>query len=121
MKTCLVVEDSKVIRVITSKALQEMDFNTIEAENGEVALSLCKGKLPDFILLDWLMPIKDGLSFLEDFKKLPGSDKVPVIFCSSKNDPEDIKKALSSGAREYIMKPFDSEILRLKLMQIGLL
>ena len=121
MKTCLVVEDSKVIRVIAAKALQEMNFNAIEAENGEVALAQCQKSLPDFILLDWILPVKDGISFMADFKKLPGSEKVPIIFCTSRNDPKDIQTALDAGAWEYIMKPFDSEILRLKLMQTGLL
>ncbi len=121
MKTCLVVEDSKVIRVIAAKALQEMGFTTIEAENGETALAECQKSLPDFILLDWLMPVKDGISFMADFKKLSGSENIPVIFCTSRNEPADIKEALEAGAKEYIMKPFDSEILRLKLMQTGLL
>lgn len=115
MKTGLIIEDSKVIRVIICKALKEMGFNTLEAENGKVALDMCKEILPDFIIMDWQIPVMDGFTFLQEFHKLENNENTTILFCSSKNSIKDIKLALDNGAREYIMKPFDSEILRLKL------
>jgi len=120
MKTFLVVEDSKIIRTIAARALQDMGFATIETGDGETALETCKKSLPDAVLLDWLLPKKDGFAFMAEFRKIPGAEDVPVIFCSSKTEPEDIQKALDAGADEYIMKPFDSEILKLKINLIEL-
>lgn len=121
MKTGLIIEDSRVIRVIVGKALQEMGFTPLEAEDGKTALEMCKKELPDFIIMDWILPVMDGMAFLNEFHKLPDNEKVTIIFCSSKNNPEDIQMALDNGATEYIMKPFDSEILRFKLGLAGLL
>jgi two-component system chemotaxis response regulator CheY len=64
MRTCLVVDDSAVIRKIARRILEEMNFRIVEAEDGEKALEVCKRGLPDAILLDWNMPIMDGYEFL---------------------------------------------------------
>jgi two-component system chemotaxis response regulator CheY len=120
MKTFLVVDDSKIIRTIASRALKDMGFATIEASDGQTALDMCKKKLPDAVLLDWLLPLKDGIAFTKEFRALQGTEDIPVIFCSSKTEPEDIQQALDAGANEYIMKPFDSEILKLKINLTGL-
>ena len=120
MKTFLVVEDSKIIRTIAAQALKDMGFATIEAGDGQTALDRCKKELPDAILLDWILPIKDGMAFMKEFRTLQSAEDVPIIFCSSKTEPEDIQKALDAGASEYIMKPFDSEILKLKINLIDL-
>ena len=121
MKTCLVVDDSRVIRMVAKKILQDLNFTVIEAENGQIALESCETSLPDAVLLDWNMPVMNGLTFLQELKKLPGADAVKVVFCTTENDLEHIKIAIESGADEYIMKPFDSEIVENKFIQVGLI
>jgi len=121
MKSCLVVDDSRVIRMVARKILEELSFNVIEAEDGKVALDTCLAKLPDGVLLDWNMPVMDGIEFLIELRKLPGGDKVAVVFCTTENDLSHIQKAIEAGADEYIMKPFDSEIIQTKFAQVGLL
>lgn len=121
MKSCLIVDDSKVIRMIARKILQELDFETGEAEDGQVALNACRDKMPDAVLLDWNMPIMNGIDFLRELRKLPGGDAPVVVFCTTKNDVDHIQKAMDAGANEYIMKPFDSEIIKAKFSQVGLL
>ncbi len=121
MKTCLIVDDSKVIRMVAKKILQELAFETEEAADGQLALDACKKSLPDGVLLDWNMPVMDGLQFLVELRKLPGGDAPIVIFCTTENDIEHIQKAIEAGANEYIMKPFDSEIIQAKFSQVGLL
>ena len=71
MKTCLVVDDSRVIRMVAKKILEELDFAVIEAEDGKIALDTCKANLPDAVLLDWNMPVMDGLTFLQNLKNSP--------------------------------------------------
>ena len=121
MKSCLIVDDSKVIRMVAKKILQELSFETQEAEDGKIALDICIKKLPDAILLDWNMPNMNGIDFLRELRKLPGGEAPIVVFCTTENDIEHIQEAISAGANEYIMKPFDSEIMQAKFTQVGLL
>ncbi len=121
MKSCLIVDDSKVIRMVAKKILQELSFETQEAEDGQIALDICIKKLPDAILLDWNMPNMNGIDFLRELRKLPGGEMPIVVFCTTENDIEHIQEAISAGANEYIMKPFDSEIMQAKFSQVGLL
>lgn len=121
MKCCLIVDDSKVIRMVAKKILTELTFSTAEAEDGQAALNYCKSNMPDAVLLDWNMPIMNGIEFLREMRKLPGGDKPVVVFCTTENDIEHIQEAITAGANEYIMKPFDSEILQAKFSQVGLL
>lgn len=121
MKTCLVVDDSKVIRMVARKILEELNFVVVEAEDGKVALDSCKASMPDGVLLDWNMPVMDGIEFLTELRALPGGDNVAVVFCTTENDLKHIQDALAAGANEYIMKPFDSEIIQTKFSQVGLI
>lgn len=121
MKTCLIVDDSKVIRMVARKILQELEFGTEEAADGKDALEACKRKMPDAVLLDWNMPIMSGIEFLRALRALPSGDTPIVVFCTTENDIEHIQEAIEAGANEYIMKPFDSEIIQAKFAQVGLL
>ncbi|GAB4238039.1 MAG: response regulator [Methyloligellaceae bacterium] len=121
MKHCLVVDDSSVIRKVARCILEEMSFSTSEAENGEVALSKCRGQMPDVVLLDWNMPVMDGIEFLVALRKEEGGDRPKVIFCTTENDADHITRAISAGANEYIMKPFDREIIAAKFQEVGLI
>lgn len=121
MKTCLVVDDSKMIRRVAGRILKELKFNTEEAENGQEAMTQCKTQMPDAILLDWNMPVMDGLSFLKSLRSEPGGDHPVVVFCTAERSVEKITEALNAGADEYMMKPFDSDIIASKFFQAGLI
>ena len=120
MKTCLVVDDSSVIRKVARRILEGLQFEISEAEDGEQALTVCQSKLPDAVLLDWNMPKMDGYEFLRALRRLPGGDRPKVVFCTTENDVGHIARALHAGADEYIMKPFDKEIVEAKFQQVGL-
>jgi two-component system chemotaxis response regulator CheY len=121
MKSCLIVDDSRVIRMVARKILEELRFNILEAEDGKRALEVCQSRLPDAILLDWNMPVMNGLEFLRALRKLHGGETPVVVFCTTENDMAHIQQAIEAGANEYIMKPFDSEIIQSKFQQAGLL
>ena len=120
MKVCLIVDDSKVVRTVARKIVQAIGFDTEEAGDGHKALELCQKKFPEAILLDWNMPIMNGIEFLKELRKLPGGDKPVVVFCTTENDIRHIQEAINAGANEYIMKPFDADIIRAKFSQVGL-
>ena len=121
MKTCLVVDDSSVIRKVARRILEGLEFQIVEAENGEEAIETCRRGLPDAILLDWNMPKMDGYEFLRMLRRLPGGDSPKVVFCTTENDVAHIARALHAGANEYIMKPFDKEIVEAKFQEVGLI
>lgn len=121
MKTCLIVDDSKVVRMVARKILEELEFEIVEAADGKEAMEECSRKMPDAILLDWNMPVMSGIEFLRELRGRDGGTEPLVIFCTTENDMAHIQEAMSAGANEYIMKPFDSEIIQSKFSQIGLI
>jgi two-component system chemotaxis response regulator CheY len=121
MTNCLVVDDSKVVRMVARKILEGLSFEIQEAEDGQEALSACFDAMPDVVLLDWHMPVKTGIEFLKELRAMVDGEKPIVLFCTSQTDLEHIHEALDAGANEYIMKPFDSDIIASKFSQVGLL
>ena len=121
MKTCLVVDDSGVVRKIARRILEEMGFEITEAEEGAKALDACKLAMPTAVLLDWNMPVMDGYEFLGNLRRMPGGDAPKVVFCTTENDMDHISRALHAGANEYIMKPFDKDIVTAKFQEVGLI
>ena len=121
MKSCLVVDDSKVVRTVARKILEDLNFQVEEAEDGRVAMDACRRKMPDAILLDWNMPVMNGIDFLRSLRQMDGGKAPVVVFCTTQNDLNHIQAAMSAGANEYIMKPFDSDIIQSKFAQVGLL
>lgn len=120
MKYCLVVDDSAVIRKVARRILESLDFETSEAEDGQEALLRCSERMPDVILLDWNMPVMDGYEFLKVLRRTPNGREPKVVFCTTENDIAHIARAMHAGADEYVMKPFDKEIITNKLHQVGL-
>jgi two-component system, chemotaxis family, chemotaxis protein CheY len=121
MKSCLVVDDSSVIRKVARRILEGLEFAIVEAEDGEQALDVCRSQMPDAVLLDWNMPKMDGYEFLRVLRRLPDGDRPKVVFCTTENDVAHIARALHAGANEYIMKPFDKEIVEAKFQEVGLI
>ena len=121
MKQILIVDDSRVIRKVAQRMLATLGFLTREAENGLEALNACKAVMPDAVLLDWNMPVMDGITFLHELRKLAGGLRPKVVFCTTENEIAQITRAIHAGADEYIMKPFDKQIIMSKLEEVGLL
>src|SRR5262249_39459125 len=119
--SCLIVDDSKIVRKVARKIMENLHYDVEEAENGALALTACAKRKPDLILLDWHMPEMDGLEFLKRLRGLEGGEAPKVIFCTTENNLPNIVQSLSAGADEYVMKPFDEEIIKGKLGQVGLL
>ena len=119
-KSCLVVDDASVIRRVVSAMLREMNYEVAEAPTGLHAIDYCLVNNPDFILLDWNMPLMDGLSCLRRLRAMPFKKKPAIVMCTTENQTNKIQQALEAGADEYIMKPFDRDVLLDKLVQLDL-
>lgn len=121
MKQVLIVDDSKVIRKVAQRILEGLDFSTREAADGAEALDACRAAMPDAVLLDWNMPVMDGITFLIELRKLDGGFRPKVVFCTTENEVAQITRAVDAGADEYIMKPFDRQIILSKFQEVGLI
>ncbi|MEZ5749108.1 MAG: response regulator [Caenibius sp.] len=119
MKTCLIVDDSRVIRKVSRHMLESMGFSVDEAGDGQEGLARCEQAMPDVILLDWNMPVMSGIEFLEALRRHPAGAAPKVVFCTTENDVGHIRAAVAAGADEYVMKPFDQETLQIKLQIVG--
>ncbi|TLU74630.1 response regulator [Lichenicoccus roseus] len=116
----LVVDDSRVVRKVARRILEEAGYDVAEAGDGAQALAQCHVTLPDVVLLDWNMPVMNGIDCLRGLRRDFGPDEPSVILCTTENGADFIVSAIEAGAQEYIMKPFDDAILIGKLEQLGL-
>lgn len=120
MKRCLIVDDSRVVRKVASRIVRDLEFEVVEAGDGAEALQHCRETMPDAVLLDWNMPVMNGLDFLRALRREDEGDKPVVLFCSTENDSDHIGEAIRTGANEFIMKPFDASIIESKFSEVGL-
>lgn len=122
MKRILLVDDSRAVRLAAGRMVRQLGFEVLEAEDGQDALRVVREQGPvDAVLLDWNMPVMDGLSFLKALRADRSVAQPKVVMCTTENDMQRIIEAIQAGANEYIMKPFNEDIVRDKLQEAGLL
>lgn len=119
VRTCLIVDDSRIIRKVSRRIVEGLGFEVDEAADGAEALAYCAAMMPELVLLDWNMPVMDGITFLRRLRAQPGGDQPKVLFCTIETAVDRIQEALEAGADDYVMKPFDGEILTSKLAEAG--
>ncbi len=117
----LVVDDSKPSRSIVARVLRELAFECTEATNGVEALeAVAAAGPPDLITVNWHMPVMDGLELIRRLRSDPATRKLPLVMISTEHDRTRIAEALAAGADDYLAKPFTSEALTRKLVDLGL-
>ncbi len=117
-KKILVVDDELSIRMLLENFLGD-EFEVISKENGFEALNwIQEGNIADLLLVDIDMPMINGFEFTENFRKQNGVSHVPVIMLSSKQKSSDRIKSFTSGADDYIQKPFNPEELNVRIQNI---
>ena len=119
MKHCLVVDDSRVIRMVARRILEGLSYSVAEAEDGMAALRACHEKMPDLIFLDWNLPSMKGLDFIKSVRGQHDGGWPVILFCTTESNPDEIADAMAAGANEYLLKPFDGTAVRDKLAEIG--
>ena len=116
MKSCLIVDDSSVVRKVARRILEDIDYVVDEAEDGQEAFDKCRQEMPDAILLDHSMPVMGGLEFLKLLRAYMGGEHPKIIFCVTENDIGQIAVAMKAGASDFMMKPFDRDLLEAKFL-----
>ena len=119
MRRSLVVDDSSVVRKVARRILEELDFSVVEAEDGRQALDRCYDDMPDFILVDWNMPVVGGVEFLTTLRSTRGGGTPKVVFCTSEHDVAQIARAMRAGADDFLRPPFNRATVEAKLHEVG--
>ena len=116
----LIVDDSRAMRLILSRTLGELGFETVEAQHGREALARVGAAGPlDVALVDWNMPEMNGYDLLVALRADPRTRALPVIMVTTETESSQVVRALEAGANEYIMKPFTKDVIREKLICYG--
>jgi len=120
-KKVLVVDDSSTMRKIIKNVLIELNIESeyiSEAVNGEEAFEKIKTEDFDIVLTDWNMPKMNGLDLVKNIRHFPKSAKTPIIMITTEGCRDEVIDALKCGVNNYIVKPFNGEVLRNKLLPI---
>ena len=118
----LLVDDSRTMRRIVAGMLEGLGYEVAQAGHGAEGLeTLRSGSVPDLMCIDWNMPVMDGLELVSAIRANPAWNGVTVMMMTSQVEHDQVVRALTAGAQEYLMKPFNAEALRDKLAQLGLL
>lgn len=121
MTTCLIVDDSKIVRKVVRRIVEVFGFTILEAEDGKQAVDQARANTVDVIILDWNMPVMDGMECMKTIRADPSIHQPKIIFCTTENEFSKIQMAMMNGADEYVMKPFDEAIIAGKLSQLGII
>ena len=118
-RTCLLVDDSRMIRKVSRRIVEGLGYAVVEAENGEEGLARCRVAMPDLVITDWNMPVMSGIEFVTALRAIPAARPPKVVFCTTNSGARDIHKGIEAGADEYVIKPFDEAALLSRLQAIG--
>jgi two-component system chemotaxis response regulator CheY len=119
LKMCLVVDDSPAVRKVARRILEKLNCEVDEAENGQIGLQRCIQRMPDAVLLDWNMPVMNGIDLLRLLRAMEKGGAPRVVVCTTEGDVSHIREAIDNGADEYLIKPFDALTLSQKLFPHG--
>jgi two-component system, chemotaxis family, chemotaxis protein CheY len=121
MKTVIVMDDSRAMRMILKKIMIDLGFEVMEAGNGLEGLDLLKqGDKPDLVLVDWNMPEMNGHDFVKAVRARPEFKGLRLLVVSSETQAEGVELMYDAGADGYVAKPFSKDVLKEKLSFIGL-
>lgn len=112
----LVIDDSRAVRLLIGSILRELGMEVLEAANGREALDRLRGEDPvELVLVDWNMPVMNGLEFIQAVRAQRAYDPVRILMVTTETESEQVARALAAGANEYVMKPFTKDVIVAKL------
>jgi DNA-binding response OmpR family regulator len=114
-KRVLIVDDVEDNRIVLERGLKSCGYATESCDSGRTALSIISQKVPDIILLDWMMPDLSGMDTLIAIRELYDSARLPVIMCTAMDEEMSVVAAINAGANDYMVKPISLPILRARM------
>ena len=118
MLHCFVIDDSEIIRKYTRLIFESLGFRVSEADGSVAAKERLRSDTPDYNLVDWRMPDANSLELISEIREMPFSARPYIIYSVTENDSLEIQRALSHGADNYLLKPYNRQIIEMKLLEI---
>ena len=118
MLHCFVIDDSDIVRRYTRLIFESLNFRVGEADGPIAAMERLRSESPDFILVDWRMPGANSIELIGKIRMLPLAKRPHIIYVVTETDPHDIQRAIAHGADSFVLKPFNREIIEMKLHEI---
>jgi len=116
----LIIDDSRVLRRLLGDMLRHIGFEVREANNGREGMEQLRLRpMPDVVLVDWNMPVMNGLQFVEAVRSQDEFSQLPIMMVTSETEFARVETAITAGANEYVMKPFDQDVIAEKLQLLG--
>ena len=118
MKTCLIVDDSEIVRKYARLIFESLGYRVLDADRPQAAFERLEGETPDLILADWKMPGASTHDFIAQVRRMTNLRRPYILYLSTENDAADFDRAAKAGADDYLLKPFNREIIEMKLQEI---
>ena len=118
MLHCFIIDDSEIIRKYSRLIFESLGFRVSEADSAVAAMERLRSEEPDYIIVDWRMPDTNSIDLIAKIRALPVKERPYLIYSLTENDPLEIQRALSNGADTYLLKPYNRQIIEMKLQEI---
>ena len=116
----LVIDDSRAVRLIVGNILRDQGYEVHDAAQGQEGLEkLRQNPEIGLVLVDWNMPVMDGLEFIQTVRRDRAWDALRIVMVTTETESDQVQRAIAAGANEYVMKPFAPEVLVAKLSLLG--
>ena len=119
-KTCLIIDDSEVIREIAARIVADLGYTPVQADSAAEGVDFCNDNETIVVMLDWDLPSMGALDFLRGASELPEAKKPIIILCATENDPQQFTLAKAAGAAHHVLKPFDRASIETVFAEAGL-
>jgi two-component system, chemotaxis family, chemotaxis protein CheY len=120
MNICLIVDDSEIVRKYARLIFESLDYRVVEAESPKEALDRIGDDQPHLVLADWKMPGGSTHDFIAQMRRMTLARRPYIIYLSTENDVADLDRATVAGADDFLLKPFNRDIIAMKLQEIRL-
>lgn len=116
--TILIAEDDPDIRDLVAFRLERSGWTVLQASDGQQAMDLARERRPDVAVVDWMMPVKSGIEVIAEMREDPELSSVPILMLSARAQETDIVQGFTSGATDYLTKPFSPQELHLRVQAL---
>lgn len=120
MNLCMIVDDSEIVRKYARLIFESLEYRAIEADSPKAAIDRLAGETPHLILVDWRMPGVNALELIQQIRRMSLMRRPYIVYMATENDGAELDRAMKAGADDYILKPFNRDIMKMKLSEIRL-
>lgn len=120
MLHCFVIDDSEIVRKYTRLIFEGLGFRVSEADSAVAAMERLRTESPSFVLVDWRLPDANSIELISRIRATAKTERPHILYVVSETDVPEIQRAVAHGADGFLTKPYNREVVEMKLQEIGL-